>query len=195
LWQVVPSTIEISRRQVSNKRIQSIRRVLTAFELYFECNNIKVTVLTVEHIDAFFAEFNGGFSAATCRECRSIIRGFLSYLYHQRQIIERDLAPVVVGAPMFAKAKPATFLGSEQVKKLFDSIDRCSQSGLRTYTMLQLAYTLGLHPVEICQITLDDISFRKAELNIGRIGPHAVLSAPVRGVKLRNLKFGDVGIN
>jgi hypothetical protein len=48
--------------------------------------------------------------------------------------------------------------------------------------------------VEICQITLDDISFRKAELNIGRIGPHAVLSAPVRGVKLRNLKFGDVGI-
>ena len=116
---------------------------------------------------------------------RSIIRGFLSYLYHQRQILKRDLAPLVVGAPMFAKAKPPTFLRAGEIKKLFDSIDCYSQSGLRTYAMLQLAYTLGLRPMEICQITLDDISFRKAEININVRKCHNPLILPLPEVTIK----------
>ena len=180
-------------RQVSNKRIQSIRRVLAAFEDYLENNKIKLTGLTIEHIDAFFAEFNCGLSAATCRVYRSIIRGFLSYLYHQRQIIKRDLAPVVVGAPMFAQAKPPTFLRSDEVKKLFDSIDCCSQTGLRTYAMLQLAYTLGLRPAEICQITLDDISFRKGKININMRKCYNPLILPLPEVTIKAIAAYIVG--
>jgi integrase/recombinase XerD len=180
-------------RQVSNKRIQSIRRVLAAFDDYLETNKIKLTGLTIEHIDAFFAEFNCGFSEATCRVYRSIIRGFLSYLYHQRQIIKRDLAPVVVGAPMFARAKPPTFLRSHEVKKLFDSIDCCSQTGLRTYAMLQLAYTLGLRPVEICQITLDNISFCKAEININMRKCHNPLILPLPEVTIKAIAAYIIG--
>ncbi len=180
-------------RQVSNRRIQSIRRVLAAFEKYLENNKIKLTVLTIEHIDAFFAEFNCGFSAATCRVYRSIIRGFLSYLYHQRKILKRDLAPLVIGAPMFAQAKPPTFLRADEVKKLFDNIDCCSQSGLRTYAMLQLAYTLGLRPVEICQITLDDISFRKAEVNINMRKCHNPLILPVAEVTIKAIAAYIIG--
>jgi site-specific recombinase XerD len=180
-------------RQVSSKRIQSIRRVLAAFNDYLETNKIKLTGLTIEHIDAFFAEFNCGFSAATCRVYRSIIRGFLSYLYHQRQIIKRDLAPVVVGAPMFARAKPPTFLRSHEVKKLFDSIDCCSQTGLRTYAMLQLAYTLGLRPAEICQIALDDISFRKAEININVRKCHNPLILPLPEVTIKAVAAYIIG--
>jgi len=153
-------------RQVNNRRIQSIRRVLAIFQDYLENKKIKLNSLTIEHLDAFFAEFNGGFSPATCQVYRSIVRGFLSYLFHQRQILKRDLTPLVVGAHMFAQAKPPTFLRADELKKLFDNIDLSSQSGLRTYAMLQLAYTLGLRPIEICQMTLDDISFGKAELNI-----------------------------
>ena len=180
-------------RQVNNSRIQSIRRVLAAFELYLENNKIKLTGLTIEHIDAFFAEFNCDFSPATCRVYRSIIRGFLSYLYHQRQIIKRDLAPVVVGAPMFAQAKPPTFLRGDEVKKLFDSIDCYSQIGLRTYAMLQLAYTLGLRPVEICQITLDDISFRKAEININMRKCHNPLILPLPEVTIKAIAAYIIG--
>jgi integrase/recombinase XerD len=122
--------------------------------------------LTIEQIDTFFADFNGNFSQSTCKVYRSIVRGFLSYLFHQHQILKRDLAPLVVGAPMFAQAKPPTFLRADELKRLFDNIELSSQSGLRTYAMLQLAYTLGMRPIEICQITFDNISFRKAELSI-----------------------------
>ena len=180
-------------RQVSNRRIQSIRRVLAAFDDYLETNKIKLTGLTIEHIDAFFAQFNGGFSPATCKVYRSMIRGFLSYLYHQRKILKRDLAPLVVGAPMFAQAKPPTFLRADEVKKLFDNIDCCSQSGLRTYAMLQLAYTLGLRPVEICQITLDDISFRKAKLSINRRKCHNALNLPLPEVTIKAIAAYIIG--
>ena len=180
-------------RLVNNKRIQSIRRVLAAFELYLENKKIKLTGLTIEHIDAFFAEFNCGFSPATCKVYRSMIRGFLSYLYHQRKILKRDLAPLVVGAPMFARAKPPTFLRADELKRLFDNIDLSSQSGLRTYAMLQLAYTLGLRPIEICQITLDNISFNKAELSINWRKCHNPLKLPVPEITIKAIAAYIIG--
>ena len=184
---------DATARQVNNKRIKSIRRVLAAFEDYLENKKIKLTVLTIEHIDTFFTEFNGGFSPATCKVYRSMIRGFLTYLYHQRKILKRDLAPLVVGAPMFAQAKPPTFLRADELKKLFDRIDLSSQTGLRTYAMLQLAYTLGLRPMEICQITLDDISFRKAELNINIRKCHNALKLPLPEVTIKAIAAYIIG--
>ena len=180
-------------RQVNNRRIQSIRRVLAAFQDYLENKKIKLIALTIEHLDAFFAEFNGGFSPATCQVYRSIIRGFLSYLFHQRQILKRDLAPLVVGAHMFAQAKPPTFLRADELKKLFDNIELSSQSGLRTYAMLQLAYTLGLRPIEICQMTLDDISFGKAELNINWRKGHNPLKLPLAEVTIKAIAAYIIG--
>jgi site-specific recombinase XerD len=180
-------------RQVNNRRIQSIRRVLAAFQDYLENKKIKLNALTIEHLDAFFAQFNGGFSPATCQTYRSIVRGFLSYLFHQRQILKRDLAPLVVGAHMFAQAKPPTFLRADELKKLFDNIDLSSQSGLRTYAMLQLAYTLGLRPIEICQITLDDISFGKAELNINWRKGRNPLKLPFTEVTIKAIAAYIIG--
>jgi len=184
---------DATARQVDTRRIKSIRRVLSAFENYLENKKIKLTVLTIEHIDAFFTEFNGGFSPATCKVYRSMIRGFLTYLYHQRKILKRDLAPLVVGAPMFAQAKPPTFLRAEELKKMFDNINLSSQSGLRTYAMLQLAYTLGLRPIEICQITLDNISFRKAELSINWRKCHNPLKLPVPEVTIKAIAAYIIG--
>jgi site-specific recombinase XerD len=180
-------------RQVSNRRLKSIKRVLSALHDYLEKGKIKLAALTIEEIDAFFADFSCGFTAATCKVYRSIVRGFLSYLFHQRQILKRDLAPLVVGAPMFARAKPPTFLRADELKRLFDNIDLSSQSGLRTYAMLQLAYTLGLRPIEICQITLDDISFRKAELSIHRRKCHNPLKLPVPETTIKAIAAYIIG--
>jgi integrase/recombinase XerD len=178
---------------VNNRRIQSIRRVLAIFQDYLENKKIKLNALTIEQLDAFFTEFNAGFSPATCQVYRSIVRGFLSYLFHQRQILKRDLASMVVGAHMFAQAKPPTFLRADELKKLFDNIELSSQSGLRTYAMLQLAYTLGLRPIEICRITLDDISFGKAELNINWRKGRNPLKLPLAEVTIKAIAAYIIG--
>ncbi len=180
-------------RQTGNRRIKSIRRVLFAFDVYLKNKKIKLAALSIEDIDAFLADFNANFTPSTCKVYRSIIRGFLSYLLHQCHVLKRDLAPLVLGAPMFARAKPPTFLRADELKRLFDSIDLSSQSGLRTYAMLQLAYTLGLRPIEICRITLNNISFRKAELKIDWRKCHNPLKLPVPEVTIKAIAAYIIG--
>lgn len=180
-------------RQTSHRRIQSIRKVLFVFDGYLENKKIKLAALTIESTDAFFADFNANFTPSTCKVYRSIVRGFLSYLFHQHQILKRDLAPLIVGAPMFAQAKPPTFLRAGELKSMFDNIDLSSQSGLRTYAMLQLAYTMGLRPIEICQITLDNISFRKVELDINWRKCHNPLKLPLAEVTIKAIAAYIIG--
>jgi site-specific recombinase XerD len=88
------------------------------------------------------------------------------YLYHERKVIKRDLASLLVEPPMFAQRRLPKFLSPKQVKKLFDSLVLSNPKQIRTYAIVHLAYSLGLRSSEISRITLDDISFQKAELRI-----------------------------
>ena len=81
-------------------------------------------------------------------------------------MLKTDLAPLLVGAPLFDQAKPPKFLRPQEVQKLFAGLKLSTPSDIRTYAMVHLAYTLGLRPVEISRITLDDISFQKGELTL-----------------------------
>ena len=108
------------------------------------------------------------FAAATCRIYRGRLRGFLTYLYHERNILKRDLAPFVVSRREYAQAKPPNFLRPQQIRKLFAGLTIGSASDIQTYAMVQLAYTMGLRPKEISRISLDDISFSTQQLKIPR---------------------------
>lgn len=153
-------------RQVPYREIKRIRRVLAAFHDYLQRHKIKLPAIRIEQVDAFLAEFNTCFAQETCRVYRCQLRGFLKYLYQERRILPRDLAPLVVGAPVFAQAKPPNFIRPQEVQRLFASLRCGSSKDLRTYAMIHLAYTLGLRPREISLVSLDDISFTKAELRL-----------------------------
>jgi site-specific recombinase XerD len=81
-------------------------------------------------------------------------------------MVKKDLAPLLVGPRLFCKEKPPKFLRPQEVQTLFASLSLSSRSEIRTCAMVHLAYTLGLRPVEICTITLDDIAFRKGQLTL-----------------------------
>ena len=151
-------------RHVSRTQLNTAKRGLFALNDYLQRTNIKLTQIRIEHIDAFLKAFNAPYALTTRRLHRSHLRGFLRYLHYERNISSKDLAPLVVGPPMFAKSKPPQFLRPHQVKQLFDSLKLSSAKDLRNYAMIHLAYFLGLRPHEISQITLDDISFKKAQL-------------------------------
>ena len=153
-------------RQASLRKVKQIRRVLVSFDSFLQRSDIKLSALNIEHIDTFLSDFNTRFLPQTCCLYRSYLRGFLTYLYHERGILRRDLAPLVVGAPMFAKAKPPQFLRPKEVQKLFAGLKFSSPIDIRTCAMVHLAYTLGLRPKEISQIGLDEISFTKKELTV-----------------------------
>ena len=152
--------------QTDTRQLKSIRRVLSALCDYFNQHGITLQRLRIEDLDAFMAEFCQPFLPGTCSNYRSIVRGFLSYLHQHRGILKKDLAPLLIGAPQFAKAKPPKFLRPHEVQQLFESLSITCPKDLRTYVMVHLAYTLGLRPCEICRITLDDIAFKKEQVSV-----------------------------
>jgi len=120
--------------------------------------------LKIEHLDAFMGEFK--VAKTTRRIYRSLLRGFLKYLYAERKIIKKDLALLLIGPPVFAQIKPPKFLRPQEVKRLFSSLKLSTSVDIRTYAMIHLAYSLGLRPKEISRITLDHVSFTRGELTI-----------------------------
>jgi integrase/recombinase XerD len=153
-------------KQSPYRQIKQIRRVLTSFHEHLRRHKISLSRLKIEQVDSFLATFHKRFATATCRTYRSYLRGFLTYLYQERGILNRDLAPLVVGAPVFAQAKPPKFLRPQEVRKLFAGLKVASPTDIRTYAMVHLAYSLGVRPIEISKITLDDIAFGKGELTL-----------------------------
>jgi integrase/recombinase XerD len=153
-------------RQVHRSSLVQARNVLSALNNYLTKHEIDLATVKIEQIDGFLSEFNTRFMPATCRHNRSYLRGFLRYLYFYRQILKRDLAPLIVGAPMFAQAQPPKFLRSDEVKALFASLSTDSCKELRTSAMVHLGYTLGIRPKEISLIRLNDISFVQGEISL-----------------------------
>ena len=152
--------------QIAGRQIKWIRRVLVIFNEYIKKYKLHLSSLKIEQVDAFLAESFMHFAPATCRVYRSMLRGFLTYLYQERNIIKRDLAPLLVGQREYAKAKPPNFLRPGEVQKLFASLKTSTSSDIRTYAMMHLAYTMGLRPKEISRISLDDIAFSTQQLTV-----------------------------
>ena len=179
-------------RHTSGRQSNSIRRVLSALCEYLEKNEIAINRLRIEQLDAFMAEFCKTFLPTTCRNYRSIVRGFLRYLY-QQGIIKKDLAPFLIGAVQFAKAKPPKFLRPHEVQQLFESLPVSSAKDLRTYAIVHLAYSLGLRPVEISSLKLDDIPFGRAQLTLKRRKNDNPLELPIPEQTLRAIVAYMVG--
>ena len=150
--------------QTPERTIKANRRVLSAFAQHLERDGITLQTVDIEQVDAFLKAFLKGFANASCRVYRSYLRGFLRYLFVERRLLAKDLAPLVTGPPLFARRKPPKFLRQHEINKLFASLSYTTASELRTAAMIHLAYLLGLRPCEIRSLRLDDISFGKAEV-------------------------------
>jgi len=179
--------------QTDTHQLVAIRRVLCALCDYLNEQDITLNRLRIEDLDAFMAAFCQPFLSGTCRTYRTIVRGFLTYLHHQCDILKKDLAPLLIGAVQFAKAKPPKFLPPHEVKRLFESLSVTSAKDLRTYVMVHLAYTLGLRPCEICRITLDDIAFKKEQVSVEDRKNNQPLSLPIPEKTLKAIVAYMVG--
>jgi len=153
-------------RHASDRIANHIRRVLYLFDSYCQRNDIQLRSLKIEHVDAFRDECFYGFASATRRVYRIYLRGFLSYLYSERQVLTVDLAPLVTGRREYGLAKPPKFLRPAEVQQLFASLDPSSASGIRTYALVHLAYSMGLRPIEISRLRMKDIGFSRQLMRV-----------------------------
>jgi site-specific recombinase XerD len=71
-----------------------------------------------------------------------------------------------MGPPQFAPHQLPKFLRPAQIQKLLSSLTLHDPVAIRTAATVHLALFLGLRPVEISRIRLDDICFDSAELKV-----------------------------
>jgi integrase/recombinase XerD len=164
----LPDPFNSYLRQQSHKAsfnsLRQIKGFLASFHAHLEKHGLALAKLKIEDLDYFLAELK--VARSTRSIYRSHLRGFLTYLHRERRILKKDLAPLLVGPRLFSEQKPPKFLRPQEVQTLFASLCLSTPYDIRTYAIVLLAYTLGLRPVEISTITLDDISFRKRELTL-----------------------------
>ncbi len=148
--------------QVSKQRISGCRKTLLLLSEWLAGEKIILNKLRIEQVDSFLSEISKNYARETMQCHRSVLRGFLQWLY-QQDVTTRNLAVLVTGPPQYAVARPPHFLRPDEIKKLF-AVSPVTPNEQRSWAMLHLAYYLGLRPVEISRITLDDILFSKQEI-------------------------------
>ncbi len=153
-------------RSVRDSRIIQIRKELGGFHAWLNDRHIRLCDLKIGQIDDFLRFRTQGLSPSTCSDVRSILKGFLRHLWLGQKILRRDLASMIVSAPVFAYENPPKFLRKQEIRKLFGAADWGTDEGLRAHAMTCLAHTTGLRPGEIARIRMDDISFEKGELTV-----------------------------
>ncbi len=179
--------------QVTESTVKQMRRVLVAFDQYLKTADIDLGTLKIDQVDDFLAQFLVDFAPATCRLYRGYLKGFLRYLYHQKNTISRDLAPLVVSRRLYAQNKPPKFLRPGEVQKLFAGLSLSSPTAIRTHAMVHLAFFLGLRPFEIHYISLYDICFTKAELTIRRRKNDNPIVLPIPSAVLKAVSAYMIG--
>jgi integrase/recombinase XerD len=153
-------------RQESTKEIRQARRVISALNAYLYKTGIDLSDITIQQIDAFDEELNSGLKLNTRKSYLAQLRGFMRYLHFERKIIKTNLAESINYPHTFSLTKPPTFVRPHELQRLFATLELSTPRGLRVHAVIYLAYTMGLRPKEILQVTLDDISFRECELRI-----------------------------
>jgi len=151
-------------RAVAKGSIKGTRRVLASFHDYLEAESVDLCALKIEQLDLFMAKFK--VAPNTRRVYLQHLKGFLKYLHYEKKILRKNLVPLLVGPPLFDQVKPPKFLRPQEVEKLFSNLPLSTDTDVRTCAMVYLAYTLGLRPIEISKITLDDISFSEGNLRV-----------------------------
>ena len=170
-------------RAVAKGAAKGARRVLASLNDYLETNKIDLYALKIEHLDLFMAEFK--VAPNTRRVYLQHLRGFLKHLYYDQKILKTNFASLLTQAPIFDQVKPPKFLRPQEVETLFSSLQLSTDIDIRTCAMVYLAYTLGLRPIEISKITLDDISFGEGNLRVPdrKTEPPVVLPLPEMTIK------------
>jgi site-specific recombinase XerD len=153
-------------RSVKDSRIIQIRKELGGFHVWLKDCGIRLSDLKIGQVDDFLRFRARGLAPGTCSDIRSIVKGFLRYLWLEQKILRRDLASMIVSAPVFAYENPPKYLRKDEIRKLFAAADLGTNEGLRAHAMMRLAYTTGLRPGEIARILMSDVSFEKGELTV-----------------------------
>jgi site-specific recombinase XerC len=154
------------------------------------------TVTTLDQLQpadiAAFVASRGRLGPRSMSRTVSDVRCFLQFLL-LRGILQRDLSQVLPTVRVPRDAAIPSVWDPELVERLLKVVDRSSPRGKRDYAILLLACRLGLRLGDIRTLTLDDLKWDMAAIEITQSKTRAPLCLPMTeevGEALIDLKSG-----
>ena len=152
-------------RQNSNNSIIIKKRYLINLLSYFYKNGLN-------ELDNFSKTFVVDFINKTIdkgniskRRNFYVLRDFLNYLFIEDIILE-DLSCYIPKIKKSRKRKLPTYLKTENIEQLLESIPKERKTDIRNYTIILIAARLGLRISDILNIKLKDIDWKNYKLNV-----------------------------
>src|SRR5450755_655834 len=135
--------------------------------VYLSERGVRWQTMKLTDVDAFLVACSGCYARATTANIACSVRAFMRFLLATGRS-ETDLSASVV-APLRRKhERPLRALPWEDVQRLLRAVDRSSVFGLRGHAILLLMSTYGLGAGEVIRLSLDDIGWTLATLNVVR---------------------------
>lgn len=151
-------------RYLSETTVSTKEPILKRFVCYLNELMVKSwTEISNEHICSFSKTLSG-YNPKTYNSIMVTIRQFLNYLY-QEKYISRNLAKVIVLAPVYKNTDVPSAFTKPEIEKLISCIDRSSRTGKRDYAIILLAAKLGIRAVDIKNLKLGDINWDKKDVS------------------------------
>ena len=152
-------------RQNSNNSIIIKKRYLINLLSYFYKNGLN-------ELDNFSKTFVVDFINKTIdkgniskRRNFYVLKDFLNYLFIEEIILE-DLSCYIPKIKKSRKRKLPTYLKTENIEQLLESIPKERKIDIRNYTIILIAARLGLRISDILNIKLKDIDWKNYKLNV-----------------------------
>jgi site-specific recombinase XerD len=150
-------------RGLAPRTVRQYARKLSAFAEYLE--QVEVTQLgaiTPRHVRDFYENASGG---RPRRSYGSSLRAFFRWASTQRAV-PVALTDAVPRPRRYRLAILPDVLSDADVERIVAAVDRSTPVGRRDYAVLLLAARYGLRPCDIRQLTLDQIDWRRACIDI-----------------------------
>ena len=114
---------------------------------------------------AFVVDTAPGMAKTSRRNMCGALRVFLQFC-HREKIIATDLSPAVEMPQSYRLADVPRSITWDEVRMMFEAVDRRTVRGRRDYAILLLLVTYGLRAHEVARMTLNDIDWKRERLQI-----------------------------
>ena len=165
-----------THRGLAAKTERKYIQKLSIFAEYLEGAGIReLGGSTPWHVREFYENAAGGVPR---RSYGSTLRVFLRWAAAQGWL-SSSLADAVPRPRQYRYVNLPDVLGQSEVDRILTSVDRSTPLGRRDYVILLLAARYGLRPGDIRQLTLDEIDWRGARIDIRQVKTGRPLALPL----------------
>jgi integrase/recombinase XerD len=104
-------------------------------------------------------------STSSLRSACGVLRVFVRYLY-RLGLLTKDISQCIEAPRTYRLAKIPRSITWDEVRRMFEVVDRRTRTGKRDYAILMLLVTYGIRSREVAGLTLDDIDWQNERLRI-----------------------------